>query len=404
MPRVREVETRGGDTAATFLAEFHSAVASLEPDERIKLKVSLHDENNIEWVKAAFADQHATKICSLLWIYDGEEDVSSVIPLLTKNCPELGLLEVRLKRPNVKVKALDVLECDVADLLRFFVALGQSRVSTITIRGYESYARGLYEYLASDLLVTFKVWMNQEQVSFEMLVLLANCACLSELLLFRCHFHQPAVFTCLPKSIIRLEFCTCRFAAGVDWSFLVGSSVRKLDFFGVQGVDGSLLGRALAVQLGAKGLDKMRFYTCDFIDETLAAIGVEIGRIKTLHVEDSHLGNISIELIALALQSPNNEMTNLGLWYSNQTMSSIENHLVPALRRPNCNLAKLRLLACQPEYEVRTDKVEMEFYNRRALFALLQGQQQGQQMRRRQQCQLRRLPMEMFRLVGGMLS
>ncbi|KAH9251156.1 hypothetical protein BASA81_011055 [Batrachochytrium salamandrivorans] len=133
---------------------------------------------------------------------------------------------------------------------------------------------------------------------------------------------------------------------------------------------GSNLG-ALAVHLRAKGLDKLRFHSCGFDDEILAAIGVELGRIKKLMIS-RHLDDASIELIALALQSPNNEMKELVLDYA---ASSIETHLVPALKHPNCNLAKLSLFVHGSEHKEAAKAVEDTLRDRLALFALLQGRQ-----------------------------
>ncbi|KAH6572368.1 hypothetical protein BASA62_003413 [Batrachochytrium salamandrivorans] len=117
--------------------------------------------------------------------------------------------------------------------------------------------------------------------------------------------------------------------------------MRELDFLHVRGVDGNQLGSALAVQLRAKGLGELHFVNCDFVNETLAVIGVELGRIKRLDI-GRNLNDASVELIALALQSPNSEMKELALTY-NIIAGSIKTHLVTALKHPNCNLVKLSL-------------------------------------------------------------
>ncbi|KAH6568921.1 hypothetical protein BASA62_005192 [Batrachochytrium salamandrivorans] len=73
---------------------------------------------------------------------------------------------------------------------------------------------------------------------------------------------------------------------------------------------------------------------------------------------DQEIGDYSdvsmppIALIALALQSPNSEMQELKLKYE----SSIKNHLVPALKHPNCNLAELSFLAYGPERKKAAEK------------------------------------------------
>ncbi|KAH9262943.1 hypothetical protein BASA82_000041 [Batrachochytrium salamandrivorans] len=300
-------------SAATVLAEFQSAAANLEPDERIKLVVYAYEN----------------KICSLCWDYFDKEDVNSIIPLLINNCPELASLYVYSKHHS-----------------------------------------------ASDFVSSMLEHSNNK----------------IKLKLVECKFSQPITFTHLPKSITKLELKSCTFVGGLDWSFLAGSNVRELDLYNVKGVDGNQLGSALADYLRAKGLDKLRVAYCDFVDETLAKVG--LGRIKRLMLEGGRVSDASIELIALALESPNNEMKELSLWYDD-TASSSTTHLVPALKHPNCNLAKLSFGAYL-EHEKAAQRVEDMFYNRLALFVLLQGRQV-----KRRYCPLRRLPVEMFRDCGA---
>ncbi|KAH9260410.1 hypothetical protein BASA81_001580 [Batrachochytrium salamandrivorans] len=451
--RVREVKVKGGQTASAVLAEFQSIAASLEPNERIELEVTAVHEN-MESLKAVLSDPQASKICSLRWEYNGEEDVNPVIPLLINNCPELALLEVSfeqhssfdfvssmLEHPCNKIKVLHVPPKTKGDFARFFAALGQSQVSALTLSSVDSheFARGLHEYLAKGLLVRLKVWMNYRQVPSGMTTSLAKCARLVELELVRCFF-SPTSLTHFPKPVTKLVLCGCRFVDGFDWSFLAHSNVRELDFNDVGGVDGKRLGGALAVYLRAKGLDKLQFFHCYFVNETLVAVGMEIGRIKRLDLGLSILNGASIELIALVLQSPNNELRELKSWHC-WDAANVENHLVPALKHPNCNLAKLVL-----SMSGGSAKTMEDFYNRLALFVLLQGQQRkrksqcplrrlrglvqvggygvvvivfpspGASLRgelafvahvrprmRRLYCPLRRLPVEMFRLVGAVL-
>ncbi|KAH9261930.1 hypothetical protein BASA81_000586 [Batrachochytrium salamandrivorans] len=404
--RVREVSTYDYPSASAFLAEFQSIAASLEPDERIKLKVA-YTREDVELLKAVLSDPQASKICSLKW-YDGKKDVNSVAPLLTNSCPELASLEVLfdnhsafgfvsglLEHPSNKLKELVMLDHHKGASARLFAALGQSQVSALALRYPSRFSQNMREYLAKDLLVRLKVWMGHEQVPPEMIMSLSKCTRLAELQLTECRFSQLTAF---PKFITKFELKSCMFVGRFDWSFLIDSNVRELDLLHVSGVDGNQLGNALAVRLRAKGLDKLRFYYCGFVNETLAKVGVEIGRIKRFE-GNSHLNAASIALIALTLQSPNNEMKELKVEYTNDTVSSIENHLVPALKHPNCNLAKLFFWAYEPEHEEVAKRMENALRNRRALFALLQGKQ----VRRRSSCPLRRLPVEMLRLVGKSL-
>ncbi|KAH9261929.1 hypothetical protein BASA81_000585 [Batrachochytrium salamandrivorans] len=399
--RVQEVRANGYETASAFLAKFQSSAASLQPDERIKLVVYAYD-NSLELLKAVLSDPQANKICALKWGYGGYDGGTSIIPLLINNCPELASLRVDfwyysafdfvsslLEHPSNKIKELEM-PPNTGDSARFFAALGQSQVSALTLYYSPEVAQGLFEYLVRDLLVRLKVWTNFEQVPLELMVSLADCTCLAKLEMVQCEFSQPTAFTHLPKSITTLTLNECMFVGGFDWSFLAGSNVRELDLYDMKGVDGNQLGSALADYLRAKGLDKLRLVFCDFVDETLAVIGVDVGRIKRLMLEGGRVSDASIELIALALQSPDNEMKELVLEYA---ASSIETHLVPALKHPNCNLAKLSLSTFGGGA-----KVAEHFHKRLAFFVLLQGRQV-----RRLYCPLRRLPVEMLRLVGAAL-
>ncbi|KAH9257736.1 hypothetical protein BASA81_004202 [Batrachochytrium salamandrivorans] len=380
---VREIED-WNDGAASFLARFQSTALRLETDGRIKLKVA-YTRENMELLKAVLADPQASKICSLQWEYNREEDVNSIIPLLINSCPELASLLVEfgnhsvfdfvssvLEHPSNKIKVLALSRYAEGDLARFFAALGQSQVSALTLCYSPEFTQGWYEYLARDLLVSLKV-RGRDQAPSELMMSLANCTRLAELGLMGFKFAQPTALTHFPKCVTKLMLFYCAFVGGFDWLFLIGSNVRELDLSYLKDVDGNQLGNALAVYLKAKGLDKLRFYNCGFVDETLAVVDIELGRTKRLEIH-GQLNDDSLGLIALALRSPNNEMKELWLWSEGHMMSNIENRLVPALKHPNCNLAELHFIPDQQEYESAV-KTMSEFHNRRALFALLQGQQ-----------------------------
>ncbi|KAH9246804.1 hypothetical protein BASA81_015582 [Batrachochytrium salamandrivorans] len=379
--RVRSVRADHSHTASAFLAKFQSTAASLEADEKIKLVVAYPRESSMELVKAVLSDPQASRICALCWECNEEEDVSSIVPLLTNNCPELVLLLVDfehrsafdfvsgvLEHPCTKVKVLELRKDTMGDIPRFFAALEQSQVSALTffIDDSPELAQGLFEYLAKDLLVRFMVRMSRKQVPSELMMSLVDCARLVDLEMMLCHFSQPTALTHLPKFLTKLTLLDGMFVDGFDWSFLATSNVRELDLLYMKCVDGSQLGGALAVHLKAKGLDRLRFYKCDFANEALAVAGAEFGRIKSLELTYCYLNDASIKLVAIALESPNNELRELKLEYKRDTASSIEDHLVPALRHPNCNLEKLSLLS-----HGKAAKAMEDFRKRRASSALL---------------------------------
>ncbi|KAH9254272.1 hypothetical protein BASA81_007873 [Batrachochytrium salamandrivorans] len=324
----------------------------------------------MEFLKAVLSDPRPARFVSCAGTVARKRiGCKPVVSLLTNNCPELASLRVEfgnyyafdfvssmLEHPSNKLKVLEMPKYR-GDSTRFFATLGQSQVSALTLSYSPKFAQGLFEYLARDLLVRLKVTTYFERVPPGMMMSLADCTRLAELEILGCEFSQPTAFTHVPKS----------------------ESTRE----------------RLGYPLEGKGAGRVAFVYCDFVNETLAVGGVELGRIKRLDI-DSPLNDASVEQIAFALKSPNSEMKELSLWHDD--MASSTTHLVPALKHPNCNLAKLSFRAFGSEHEEAAERMEDMFYNRLALFVLLQGRQV-----RRQYCPLSRLPVEMFRLVGEVL-
>jgi hypothetical protein len=410
--RVRKVPITAYDTTLTVATKLEAA--SLKADETIELQVH---HSSLEVIRAVLSDPNACRICSLDMWYAGEEDVFSIVPLLAA-CPELASLRVNfyhfanvdflssvLECPEAReqLKVLTLPHASEGDFTRLFTALGQSQVADLTVD--ESHSPDFYpeyfKYLARDLLVRLDVDIGSNQRVSEMMVPLAKCTRLAELKFGQCGFRQPTAFTQLSQSVIKLSFGGCSFVDDLDWSFLVGGGIQELEFNACRGVDGKALGSALAACLRAKGLKKLWLDECKFINNALAVIGVEVGRVKSLHVESSKVDGAFIEQISSALQTPNNLLRELTLPYEKKTASGIELFLVPALSHPNCSLILLDFVT-RGEARRAAAKAAMERFEtickQRVLLVLLQGQQV-----RRFGCPLRRLPVEMVRLVGGVL-
>jgi hypothetical protein len=239
---------------------------------------------------------------------------------------------------------------------------------------------------------------GQERVS-EAMASLARCNRLAELTLGDCSLSQPSPFAQLPKSITKLKLFSCGFDDSVDWSFLVGSGVQELVFKWCRGVDGKALGGELAVCLRTRGLETLHFDECSFTNGALTEIGVGLGYLKKLVVERIRVNKASMEQISLALQSPNNQLRELKLPYDASAAVGIETILMQALKHPNCGLTRLDFAASGVEWKSAARVTVERFEKRRELFALLQGQQV-----RRLGCPLRRLPVEMMRLVAQLID
>ncbi|KAH9259545.1 hypothetical protein BASA81_001966 [Batrachochytrium salamandrivorans] len=407
--RVRAVELTTRHTLESFLAEFHSTASCLERDERISMEVNCQSGKNIELLRAALSSDKANLVSSLEWCYYGKEDVSTVSELIANNC--LGMMSLNvsfesfsavdflssvLEHPGARdrIKVLELPRDHMGDLPRFFAALRQSQVSAMSITGcyLPEYFQQLSAYLESDLLARLWLSNRNDGATLELIPALANCIRLAELTVHGSYVHRPLS---LPNSFYNLQFLYCRFdglANEFDWSFLLDSNVQKLCFDHVIGVDGILLGRALSVRLEARGLEALRFEECRFAKVALAAIGMEIARVERLELD---LDELSIEQVSLALQSPGNQLRELCLGFCDTGVDSI---LVPALRHPNCGLTRLQLTSALPGRKPVLDRIQQNFSQRVALFTLLQGQQV-----RRLYCPLRRLPVDLLRLVGNLL-
>jgi hypothetical protein len=407
--RKRQVYLEQSETVATFLAKFQATAAGLEVDERIALLLQTQYENNIEYLKAVLGTEHANKICSLKWFYFGNQDVPAVAELIARNCTELESLDVHftdfpatdfassvLEHPNTKLKVLQVLPGKLGEFPRFFAALAQSQVARLGVADgcmpdFYPHLRG---YLERDLLVSLDIYVEDQA---ELMSALAKCTRLNELMFDRCNIYQPTALACLPKSIVKLAFSRCYFTNKLDWSFLVESNLQEVHLNYETGIDGTRLGLALAAHAQAKGLRKLLMVYSDCADQVAVAMNAELAQVERLMLSVLRLAT-SIEQISLALQSPRNRLRELDLELGGDTMAAVETHLLPALRHSNCALTTLELFSWTPEHKQMIDKINGDFSTRLEVLVLLSGQQVT-----RLRCPLRRLPVEMLRLVGGML-
>ncbi|KAH9249450.1 hypothetical protein BASA81_012812 [Batrachochytrium salamandrivorans] len=416
-----DVALSPGHTVDEFLMEFQTAVANLPPGEMLKLSVCDDDTDNPQFVCAVLADPGASRICAFEWWYYGSEDMVFITELLCTNCPYLVWIRIHFPHQsaldfntsflefnnnavgNTKLKALDLMACSQGDFPRFFNALKQSQVREMDLCACESpeFFQGLAGYLPCDLLVKLGITIGDRENLADTVAFLATCSRLTDLRFSYYGFHHPQdVFACIPASVTRLQLFGCRFFdESYDWSFLRESRVRELVLTVLVGVDGDRLGRAL--QDRGTGLDLLDLFNCNFASDCLSAVGALVARIKKLRIEGCEVDVAFLREVGLALKDANSELRDLSLPLDDNTARGVETHVLPALRHSNCQLQKLELFSELPAHRQRREEILQEFSricHRRALLVLLQGQQL-----RRLANSLRRLPVEMIRLVAKMV-
>lgn len=356
MPLV-EFELRPDDDSYTFQTRFLIVATKLEPDQRIRLKVTCECASNIELLEDLLHDDDAVcKIAALCWVYEGVQDVCTIIPLLVDHCTELTSLQVQfgghsafdfissvLERPGNAIQMLKLPPRAYGDAGRFFNALEHSHVSTLifsSVVGPRTFYDDLCAFLAKDLLTKLVLYAPPTKVVWS----LSKCVRLHTLTLLDCVFSEPTTLMRLPKSITAFSMRLCVFDCKLDWSFLENSGIQVLYF--------------------------------DNIDyETLWN------------------ANDMMKCLTLALHRQDSKMQKLVL--GRVRMNQRFEH---AVKHPNCVLTELALIPFRSSDITAAAAIRDGLYVRRRAFSLLYGQQV-----RHVYCPLQRLPIEMFRMVGALL-
>lgn len=402
--RLREVSSYYEETSVAFMKRFQTIADVLKPDQRIHLKVDSDQDRGI--LKEILDTPQSKFITALDWGYKGS-DTKDYIPLLLDRCPELSALNVffehssgldfvygMLESPSCKLDTLELGSCFGIDAARFFEALKQSRVTSFVMTNtYTSRIfRHLYDYLRLDLLTSFELWTHHSEVHGLMKVL-ADCTRLATLRLLQCNLVGMEDCIHFPKSITTLTLYDCMLVNAVDWSFLEGGNLKALCISHVHGVDGAQLGNVLRDHTRRCALNALKMYRCEFVNIFIEAMGCAMAQIVELNVDD-YVNAASVELIARALQSDSGVMRMLTMRCASHTSAAIEGSLCAALRHPNCILTKMTFYA--PSVTVYA--MERRFHSRLAMLVLLEGRQV-----RRFHCALRKLPVELFRMVGALV-
>lgn len=413
----------GFDDEAAFVERsvhtFRCFALTLTPHEWIELHIFTACDA-IETMRALLSEPMACRIKTLVWTDKGCEDFCDIDALLVCSCPELcdvaldfdtfstlGFYASLLQQPNNRLQKLTLSPshlCDEGNCEAFFSALRQSAVTTLSVCDWEyrDFVHLLCDYLVEDRLVELYVWHKRSDLS-GLVTAIAGCERLTKLSFYFFMGHRSAadILAHIPKSVATLSFDDGAFGNGFDWSFLHYSGVQDLEISNIENVDRDRLGAALDARLRVGPMDRLSLNAGAIHDlETfLPVVGTSVSRIKSLELRNVYnLTAPTCAILAEALHLPECVMTELSFRYNDYVAYSIDHELLPAINHPACRLSKLYVGCGWTHHGDRVDTIMTSFYNRNALFVLLQGQQV-----RRLNHGLRRLPVELFRMVGALL-
>ena len=251
---------------------------------------------------------------------------------------------------------------------------------TVIARGDEESLAAALEYRNACFLSLAYIddcWSYSLQSGWKMdlysMTRLANLAQLTELHLHRVVFTETARF---PKSLIKLHVNNSVFWEGIDWTTL--SQLRSLNFNDVRGLSDKYVVGCRLPNLETLCLD------CDSVHSLLCEL--DLDRLQSLNLT-SFFSSRPIMRIATALRC--GTMKRLALPLCNTNVGeNIRKLILPAIA--HSNLTSLKLYGYQ-----LAEKEQCKFDIRMTLLTLL--------LARKPHRKLRKLPVEMFRLVGMML-
>ena len=402
------VRSGNGDSSAAFMKRVRDAVGLLAEGELFGLDISIAHGCSLRILKVFLNNAEARRLCSLEWRYSGKGDVMSLVPKLVASCPHLTALNVIfdnlvtsrfisdvLMHPDNKIRELRVPPITGFEMIHESVL--QSRVTSLKMSHPD---RDTCKFLALDRLECLEVSPTADGL-LAVMAGLSKCTRLHTLAIQGAYNDRVLLLrVCsskgFSKSITSLSFHNCLFTTTFDWHFLVDSNIRDLELCNVRFDDNwDHFATALSDLLDAKGMNGLRLGWVNNRDSIIDILGTSIGKAKSVRIDDVSADRSCVDTIALALQSPDCEMESLMLWYTidpDDPVNTLWYDLAPALKRPECTLKslKLEMWAGQRCRVVRTFRLW------HAMFALLLA-------RNKPHRKLRKLPVEMFRLVGQML-
>ena len=405
------------DSSSDLMRKVRCAVAKLPKEQPFGLDISEARGCSLRLLKVFLNSTYVGRINSLRWSYSGRGDAFSVVPMLAE-CSSLTSLEVNFEhfsepsfigrvfgwhniKHNIKAIYMPVVARGDADQW-FFSVLANRRITEYTSAslGPEVHNGHLCKFLSKNLLKQLDVTLHIMGVQ-SVMAELRKCTRLRSLAIRG--YYQVTLDSSddFPKSITTLLLQQCYISEKFDWKFLVDSKLRdlELDYIAFdqnivyKGVY-SFCGVPIEDLLYKRGLERFCIKYSRYQVEWVKVFAYQLGRVKHVAL-DGFIDDALAATLATVLQWPGvYQMESLFVRFDETNAASIKSKLVPALKSPACRLKKLSFGGSEEE----GDDLEDAFRFRVAMFALLQGQQV-----RRLQNPLRRLPVEMFRMVGMML-
>ena len=412
MMRLRRINI--WDDTPSHVTLFQKRAANLRENEWL----SLHFGHNVRaYALDAFLDDPLVhKIKALSFPRFHVPNVTGFERLVTQ-CTALVSIELNVNDGNV------------IDMTSMLLASGEIRLEEMRLNGWEPtcnsqmlfsalemsgitkfgvhhcqdavFMRHLNAFLAKDTLtsLTYSTRMRSLTSLHEFLTPIRACTKLTELKFRSCLLELASVGLRLLGSVNRVEIASCSFKVEQkqDWSFLAGSAVSVLHMHNIYNLDSGAFGAALAKHLDATAMDFVYLSRGVNLDTVLQCVGTRITNVRKLGL-DGPLDDAALELILTWMCSGVVRNRVVYLEYSYANRAGLERVIFPALRRPDHQLTRFYLMINDMEDMVVTKRVEAEFNRSVSLFALLQARS----WRLGARCALRRLPVDLFRVLGTM--
>ena len=388
----------------TFLKAYRKCALGLKPGQQIHLEVY-----QLAALQAAVADElvGVGSVRSLILSFIRcNGDATPLIPALLEKCPLLDTLAVDLKRLGALDFVSSVLESGLnirnlslrevpsnGDFRRFENALrggALERLDILDSRASKSspeYFQCLTSFLRTTqlqrLCLGASTWSGGFTNTQVLYGALSGGIQVQELVISGCLFRDHVTLSSpfVRKLIIR----SSEFELGVAWDLpnlevlMLGNPMR--------GVDMNVLTQALSPSGSLRNVRELRTRHNGLTPCALQA--ARVGTIQRLHM-DMVLQKAEMVTLVHALTAGHGNLKEIRVTYHAGFAGMWE----AILKSPRISLTKLTFFGG----DARAARMCAVFSKRQALLALLQGQQV-----RRFQNELRRLPVEMFRMVGAFL-
>lgn len=426
-------------TVEEFLLELDNAAAKLDSSNGV-IRLSFKSAD-INILKTILTSPSASAIGELYWTLQEPISVDDAlhIPQLCCNLVSLvfksdgfnvlDLSTAILNHATATTGRLRMLTIHSSmsgdDPTQFFSALNKSQVTYLDLSSMfftpqgvpmsEEFVEALQWYLAQDRLeVLHLAVVDQDNV--DVLRAIRDCRKLREMQLSAQRSREFGSFALLPRSLTRLELNYMTFAADEEEEdgatvglciFLRESNVTHFAVRGVKRLNGDLLAEALMSR--SANLQQVAWFKSDFrprAAQTILDIAMQPRNVlRDLFVPGCD-GLPFLQTLSHALQHENCKVERLRVDSRCAQIEGWTNGFIPALRHENCKLVHLILTSCyavntQAAHGAKLALAEFSQVCKRKRILVLLSSQQVRRLSAR--CALRRLPVEMMRLVGAMV-